>query len=344
MLASLVLATCVKEPTGPPATYITFRTQPTHSTAGAIMGLVAVAARDADGKIATSFRGEVTLAIATNPAGGTLTGTTTVTAVDGVATFDDLSIDHAGTGYRLTATAGDFAPITSSRFDILGGTAVGLDFTVDPSTVRAGNVFSPVVAVTAVDALGNRSDAFTGAITVAITAGTGTAGAAVLGTATVNASAGVATFSTLGVNLVGTAYTLTATAAGLTATTSGAFDVLPGSATELVFTVHPTNVTAGEPIAPAVVVVARDAHGNHATDYTGNVTMELTAGIGPPDANLLGTRTVAGVAGVATFSALSVNRSGTGYTLSVRASGLTGAVSGQFDVAPAAVTQLAFSA
>ncbi|HXV91427.1 MAG TPA: hypothetical protein VD707_08660 [Gemmatimonadales bacterium] len=343
-LTGLLLANCVKEPTGPPATYITFRTQPTHSTAGVTMGLVAVAARDADGKIATSFRGEVTLEIATNPAGGTLSGTTTVAAVDGVATFDDLSIDHAGTGYRLTATAEDFAPITSSRFDILGGTPVGLSFTVEPSTVRAGNVFSPVVQVSAVDALGNRSDVFAGAVTVTITAGTGTGGAALLGTTTVNASAGVATFSTLGVNLVGTTYTLTATAAGLGAATSGAFDVIPGTATQLVFTVHPSDVTAGEPIAPAVVVVARDAQGNDASEYTGNVTMELTAGIGPPDANLFGTRTVAAVAGVATFSALSVNRTGPGYTLSVRASGLTGAVSGTFAVAAAAVTQLVFSA
>ena len=41
------------------------------------------------------------MAIGTNPGGGTLSGTTTVAAVAGVATFSNLSINKAGTGYTL---------------------------------------------------------------------------------------------------------------------------------------------------------------------------------------------------------------------------------------------------
>ena len=84
--------------------------------------------------------------------------------------------------------------------------------------------------------------------------------------------------------------------------------------------------------------------GNPVTTFTGNVTVELTAGTGTPGANLLGTRTVSAVSGVATFSTLSINRSGTGYTLFARASGLTGVTSVPFDVTPGAVTQLTFTA
>src|SRR2546426_8025550 len=60
------------------------------------------------------------------------------------------------------------------------------------------------------------------------------------GTTTVAAVSGVATFPGLSINKVGSAYTLTAGAAGLTQT-SAAFNVTPGAATQLAFTVPPSN-------------------------------------------------------------------------------------------------------
>src|SRR5439155_743280 len=66
---------------------------------------VQVAAQDAAGSTVPSFWGSVTVALGgTNPAGGTLAGTTTVAAVNGVASFATLSIDKSGS-YWLTATA-----------------------------------------------------------------------------------------------------------------------------------------------------------------------------------------------------------------------------------------------
>ena len=38
----------------------------------------------------------------------TLGGTLTVAAIDGVATFTDLTLDTAGTGYTLRVTSGSF--------------------------------------------------------------------------------------------------------------------------------------------------------------------------------------------------------------------------------------------
>ena len=55
--------------------------------------------------VATSFTGNVTVAIGTNPAPGTgvLSGTLTQPAALGVATFNDLKIDKPNNGYTLTA-------------------------------------------------------------------------------------------------------------------------------------------------------------------------------------------------------------------------------------------------
>ena len=68
----------------------------------------------------------MTLAIGTNPGGGTLAGTKTKAAVAGVATFSDLSINKIGRGYTLTATSAGLTSATSVVFDIRAGTATKL--------------------------------------------------------------------------------------------------------------------------------------------------------------------------------------------------------------------------
>src|SRR5438477_195906 len=72
----------------------------------------------------TPFRSStasVTVAIGTNPGGGTLSGTATVSAVGGVATFSNLSIDKSGTGYTFTAASGALTGATSAAFTISPG-------------------------------------------------------------------------------------------------------------------------------------------------------------------------------------------------------------------------------
>jgi hypothetical protein len=78
--------------------------------------------------------GEIGDAITAVPA--RLTGTTTVSAVDGVATFNDLRIDAVGSAYTLTATAAGRAPATSNPFDVTSTTLAGaVDFTEASQTV-----------------------------------------------------------------------------------------------------------------------------------------------------------------------------------------------------------------
>src|SRR5213080_624194 len=118
-------------------------------------------------------------------------------------------------------------------------TATKLVFTVQPSNAAAGAVNTPAVQVAVQDAQGNTVTTATTSITLAI--GTNPASGTLAGTKTVAAASGVATFSTLSLNLVGTGYTLTATATGLTGATSSAFNISAGAAAKLVFTVQPSN-------------------------------------------------------------------------------------------------------
>ncbi len=323
-----------------PATRLGFTIQPTNTQTGAtITPAVQVAALDAQGNIATSFTGVVTVAIANNPAGGALSGNTSASAASGVATFSSLSVDRSGVGYTLGATATGLTAATSAAFDIVAGAATQLVFTVQPSTTTAGAAIAPTVQVTARDATGNVATGFTGSVTLSIANNPG--GGALSGTTTVTAVGGVAQFPGISINRSGTGYTLRAAAGGIPAVTSAAFTITAAAASQLVFTVQPSNATAGAAIAPPVEVTARDPFGNTATGFTGIVTMAL--GANPSGGTLTGSTSVAAVAGVATFGNLRVDRTGTGYTLQASSSALPSVTSTTFDVGAATPTRLAFT-
>jgi hypothetical protein len=325
-----------------PVSNLVFSVQPNNATAGAtIAPAIQVQAMDAAGNLVTPFNGNVTMTIGTNPAGGTLSGTATIAAAAGVAIFNSLSIDKAGTGYKLTATAAAGSG-QSSAFNITAGTATQLVFTTQPLATAAGSNISPAVVITAQDQFGNNATSFANAITIAITGGTGKAGAALSGTKTVTAVNGAATFSTLSIDSVGTGYTLSATAAGLVGGfASATFNIVPGVATQLVFTGQPTNATAGANIAPAIVVTAHDAKGNTATGFTGSVTLAFGTNAG--GGTLRGTVAANAVAGVASFSTVNINKTGTGYTLAAASGALSGATSSAFNIVAGAATQLVFT-
>jgi hypothetical protein len=61
----------------------------------------------------------VTLDLAENQNGGTLSGTLSRATSQGVASFDDLTLDQLGPGYVLRAQAGDATPLLSNPFEVL---------------------------------------------------------------------------------------------------------------------------------------------------------------------------------------------------------------------------------
>ncbi len=79
---------------------------------------VAISAIGSNGKVDTNFNGPVSTLAAIPTTAQPLGGTATVTAKNGVATFDDLSVADLGNGYTLPASA--LVPVTTAAFDVVG--------------------------------------------------------------------------------------------------------------------------------------------------------------------------------------------------------------------------------
>jgi hypothetical protein len=104
----------------PNATQLAFVVQPTSTAAGDnITPAITVVLRDASNNLVTTETSNVTLAINANPGSSTLSGTLTVAAVAGTATFSDINLDNGGVGYTLDATAGGLTTAASNTFDIV---------------------------------------------------------------------------------------------------------------------------------------------------------------------------------------------------------------------------------
>ena len=320
------------------ATQLAFVTQPTTSVAGAVIAPpVVVEARDAQGTLVPTFTGNVTIAVGNNPGGASLSGTVTVAAVGGQATFPDLSLDKAGAGYTLQAAAASLTGATSATFNVGSGVATHLVFTVSPATTPSGSAITPPIVVTALDAFGNSVPTFAG--TVIMSVDSGPAGAVLSGAINVNAVGGVASFVDLALDKVGS-YHLRAHATGLTDAISALFDVTTGLSRQTVFTTQPSNVTAGSAIAPPVVVEVRDLQNNVDASFTGLVTIAIR--INPGGGALSGTTSANAVAGVATFGNLIIDKSGIGYTLEASATGVITGASNSFTVSAGAAAKLVF--
>jgi len=118
------LAGCATEPTiQSEASKLAFTGQPANAAAGAaITPAVVVSVQDASGNLVENATTSVTVVLDANPASGTLAGTLTAATIDGVATFSDLNIDHAGIGYTLAASAPGLVAATSNTFDVTSTT------------------------------------------------------------------------------------------------------------------------------------------------------------------------------------------------------------------------------
>src|SRR5207248_11777600 len=179
------------------ASKLAFIQQPTTTTAGqTITPAVAVQIQNANGNL-TNSTASVALAIANNPSSGTLSGTTSVAAVSGVATFGDLSINKAGAGYTLQANSSSLTSAMSSAFTMNAGVPSKLAFSQQPTTTTAGQTISPAVTVQIQDANGNLTSS-TASVSIAI--GTNPSTGTLNGTTSVAAVSGITTFSNLSID------------------------------------------------------------------------------------------------------------------------------------------------
>ncbi len=138
-----------------------FTSQPGNTVAGQGISFT-VRIRDSYSNTMTNSDRVITVALASNPAGGTLAGTLTATSVNGVATFSLPYIQKTGV-YTVTVSATGLTSATSSSFTIIP--AALSYFTVDNVTTphEAGQFTSP--RVTAYDIYNNLKTNYTGTVT-----------------------------------------------------------------------------------------------------------------------------------------------------------------------------------
>ena len=205
----------------------------------------------------------------------------------------------AQTGYDLTSGIGSpKANLVIPAFI----DASQLAFGQQPGTTLAGATISPAITVDVENSTGGIDTTNSGYVTLAI--GTNPSGGKLLGTATVKAVNGVATFSGLWIDAAGTGYTLVATLGSLTSATSSAFNITANSAQPVIVT--PASAGSNPVTTASTSLSAQASDPNSQTlTYTWS-TISSPSGAAAPTFSPNGTS--AAVTTTATFSARAPTR------------------------------------
>jgi hypothetical protein len=248
---------------------------------------VKVEVRDKFGNLLTADNSDqVTLAIATRPAGGGFASNSTTSAAvsGGIAVFGKLILNTAG-NYSLAASAtGGVSGPNSSSFTVSPASIGQLFFSMQPSDTTAGSAIGPAVMVEVLDAFGN---ALTGdnSDTVTLILNNAGKGPSVFSddnntmTATVNggfATFNVADNNSLMVDSAGTYFLAASAAGGVTGAPSNPFTISPAAVSTFAVSSSASGVTAGTPFN--VSIRARDMFGNTVTSYDGTATLTCSDG------------------------------------------------------------------
>ena len=261
------------------ATKLGWGVQPSNTSAGStVTPSITLQVQDTNGNLVTTYAStNIILSILTNPGTGTLAGTTTQTTSGGTATFGNISINNAGNGYTLSATATGLtrAP-ASSAFNITTGgpSSVTSTITASPSTITANGTSTSTITVQALDQYGSTITVPTTGLVVTINSDNGSIGA--------TTDNGNGTYTAI----------LTSGTTPLTANLSFTFNLnLAGAVqgtktTTVVFAPRPidhfgvyASGSGNNPIGAQSVgvsfnirIVAQDVYNNTVTSYSGGVT------------------------------------------------------------------------
>jgi hypothetical protein len=277
--------------------------------------------------------------------GSFASGTTTLTATNGFASFSGLQITAAGT-YTITATDATTGTVTqamTNSFTVNPAAENKLVITAQPASFTAGG--SAALGVTVEDQFGNpitSGSGSTDSLHVALSSGSFASG-----TTTVGATGGSASFSGLQITAAGT-YMITATDATtgtVTQATTTSFTVSAAAANKLVFNTQPSNSTGGIAFPTQPQVTVEDQYSNVVTTDSSTVTLKIatsTPTSGGP--GTLSGCTQSETLGVVTFSSCSINTAGTGYKLTATDGALTSATSNAFNITVGPIAQFGVSA
>jgi hypothetical protein len=301
------------------AARLVFSTQPTNTVAGSLFNPApAVTVVDSNGNRITAAANQITLSSA-NP----LSGPTTVTTVQGVASFPHLSVGTAGNGFTLVASSPGLISTTSAAFSV---TSPGITFSLPSSSVGVGSTISGSINLGA--------PAGAGGVTVALVSSSAKDVAVSPSVLTIASGQSSGAFTLSGV--AAGSSTLSATAMGYVPANTLVTAVSNAvSSAHLVFSTQPANTLAGAVLSPALTVSVVDSNGNLLTSAVNPVTLALG---GTSASALNGTTTVAAVHGIATFPNLSITTAGNALTLTATSPGVTSSTSTAFSVTLPALT------
>jgi len=287
------------------ANKIIYTTAPaTSATLGVGMPLFRAAIEDTYGNVETSNSSD-NIAITTPTSGCALSTTYSGQVASGAVSFSSVTFS-SGTSCLLTATDTTNSGLTAATATVTVATTAPskVGFTTGPSATAIAGTVLPSFAVSVEESNG-----------IPITSGTGATDAVVItstcaltGTTAATAVAGVATFTAVTIKTGSTCTLIAADSSRvLTTGTSTAIVIAAGAATQVAFTTAPpASVTTASSVLTVFKVSVEDVNGNVVTSGTGATdTVAITS-----PCTLGGTTTAAAVAGVATFSALTVNVTG----------------------------------
>jgi outer membrane protein OmpA-like peptidoglycan-associated protein len=209
---ALTTATQSVTPTVGAATKIAVSTQPVGDTAGALLSTFpSVSVLDSGNNVVTSATTSITVA----PTGGTLGGTKTINAINGVASFADLTFaGTASTNYKLQFSTTSLGSTDSANFTVGVGAPTQLSIATNASGAKYDTNFTTQPVVEILDAGNNKVTTASNVVTATLSSGTvfGSNGS----TLTATPSSGAATFSGLGITGLPGTYTITYSSGSLT--------------------------------------------------------------------------------------------------------------------------------
>ena len=312
-----------------PAKSLVFAQQPVPSLMNAsITPPVSVKVLDDKGHEVAGYTGAVTIAFEMNPTSATLGGTLVVNAAAGIAMFSDLTVDKAGEGYTLKATASGLTAVVSDAFGISqvpsglslnagGGQTAPINSTLAQIVVKVADASGAGVAGVVI-----AFEVVSGGGSIVVNNGTTDANGLARVTWTLGGLVGAQSIKATSGTLSGSPLTITATGRSL-------------APVGLAFVVQPSNVFKNAVMSPPVQVRIVDAQNNTVTSATNAVLLDFNYTGIAPDAGLSGNGPVNAVNGIATFDNLQINGTLSQISLKAKSTGLTDAVSNSFDVTPA---------
>jgi len=317
------------------ADHLEFAAQPGSTQAGLDL-LPAVKIVDFGGNLITNDARTIALAIQSNPSASTLAGTVVRDTSNGIATWidtDNLSISATGAGYTLRANHSGANFLTSDTvdsepFNIQAGDPDHLVITQQPVNTAAGADI--LIDVTVQDVFNNTVLAATGSATIEAASNPGGWPLLTSSSLTKPFVLGVASWSAaddLRINKAVVGYRLAASGVGPTVF-SDSFDITPADPAALRFIQQPTAAQQGAIISPPIIVEILDAFDNRTTS---TATVDLALITAPCGGAVTG-GSVAAVAGVATFDALSIDTPCEGNALEASSGNLVRTTSDIFTI------------